>query len=1264
LSNFATISVIVGDFRTAPASLVNLFPSNQEYQLAAAHDLLSTVTPDEGPDLTIGEVTIFTSPDAPAPARPVLNPSSIDSPVGAFFPWGFFEMPIAPYMTGSARVQLQFMTPQVISDYWLYGPTPDVVDSDGSHPAHWYDFAFDPLSGTGAQFAITPAIDSVQPIVDSQGRALYYETIDLSFVDGQRGDADLTANDGIIEAQGGPAFTLPESPIPTVTTMDPNQIARWGVVVSVTATVTAGSGSPPVGSVQFQVDGTDYGAPVGLQFGAAALTVVTLAPGDHHIVAFFTSADPLYGNSNNSLLPFDLFVTLDAPHAVLTIDGAGAARYMAAAGIASRLTVSLTNGTYSWTDPSELIIVDGAGAGGWSGSGTNAVSGPQDGLSSIDISTGNQSNVIRLLSSGVPVTVEGLGASDTYDITLGNFGGPVTIADDATNGNENALNVIAVAGTNTITKTHGQITWGNPAVETITYSGIQELTIDGSAGSSNTVIDPGDPNTTIVGGPDVNHVSIANAGAAGVDFQDGGGKNDVTVTLGSLLGPVNIKGTAGINRVTAELPAGDNVFTLTGQQLTGAGQTVHFDLAAALASLTLDGSAGHSFLIVQGNPPGPLTLNGVTMCTPPAVITAPASERLNAGATATFTAAGGGTPLDVQWQVSSAGGPFTDIPGATSGTYTFTTSATDDGKRFRAVFSNPLGTVTTNDTTLTVHALAPVVATQPVGQGVADGQTVTFTAAARGFPMPTVQWLVRTRGGTQFQPVANNSSTDPSSLTFVAQAADNGNQYEAVFTNSAGTVTTKAATLTVSGSAPTVDPNGSPVSQTVAAGATVRFTASGSGSPTPRVQWQVSTDGGSRYTDIAGATATALTFRVQAAQDLFEYRAAFINSHGVAYTSPATLTVPSVVLAAPVVIQQPSPTAPLPAGRYVTFTAQATGANGVQWESSSDGGHFRDIAGATATSYRVLTQPDQNGMQFRAVFSNPVGNTRTNAVALAVYPVPTTLPTAQTVYDRQTVTFRAAAASSPGLTVQWQRRDPGSTSFVPIANATAQTLTFVAQVADNRSDYRAVFTSTVGSVSTQSITAAARLTVNALPLHPVIITQPVHQTAAAGQTVTFTAAALARAALTVQWWVITRAGKIGPVTNNPTATTATLTITASALDDGSQYYAVFTAGSASVMTNRATLAVAVPPTITMQPKDLTVTGSKAVYFMAGASGARVTVQWQVSSDGGLTFQDIAGARGTLLTLQARAADNGNLFRAIFTNAVGQVITSAAVLRMY
>jgi alpha-tubulin suppressor-like RCC1 family protein len=94
-------------------------------------------------------------------------------------------------------------------------------------------------------------------------------------------------------------------------------------------------------------------------------------------------------------------------------------------------------------------------------------------------------------------------------------------------------------------------------------------------------------------------------------------------------------------------------------------------------------------------------------------------------------------------------------------------------------------------TTLSVHT-APVVTTNPVSQTLNAGSSVTFTAAASGFPVPTVQWQISTDGGTTFTDMSGETST---TLTFTAAPSHNGNQFRAVFTNVVSQATTTAATL-------------------------------------------------------------------------------------------------------------------------------------------------------------------------------------------------------------------------------------------------------------------------------------------------------------------------------------------------------------------------------------------------------------------------------------------------------------------------------------
>jgi hypothetical protein len=90
-------------------------------------------------------------------------------------------------------------------------------------------------------------------------------------------------------------------------------------------------------------------------------------------------------------------------------------------------------------------------------------------------------------------------------------------------------------------------------------------------------------------------------------------------------------------------------------------------------------------------------------------------------------------------------------------------------------------------------------------------------------------------------------------------------------------------------------------------------------------------------------------------------------------------------------------------------------------------------------------------------------------------------------------------------------------------------------------------------------------------------------------------------------------------------------------------------------------AAVAPPVITQQPSNVTVTVGAVAYFTAAASGA-VSVQWQVSTNGGLSWSDISGATGTTHGLYTTVADNGKWFRAVFLNEVSAAaMTKAAIL---
>jgi hypothetical protein len=379
------------------------------------------------------------------------------------------------------------------------------------------------------------------------------------------------------------------------------------------------------------------------------------------------------------------------------------------------------------------------------------------------------------------------------------------------------------------------------------------------------------------------------------------------------------------------------------------------------------------------------TLTSRTRGVAPAITSNPQNESVTSGSTASFSASASGTPTPtVRWQRSTnKGRTWSNVSGATSITYSFVASTSQNGYQYRAVFTNSAGSATTQAAVLTVTAAstAPAVTQQPSSETVAAGSTASFSASVSGSPTPTVAWQVSTDGGSSWNPISGATST---TYSFTAQSSDNNNEYEAVFTNAVSSATTDPATLTVTtpiGPQVTSDPQ----SQTVPSGSSASFSSSATGSPTPTVQWQVlTTQQGATWTDISGATSDIYSFTASLTQNGYEYEAVFTNSQGSVTTTAATLTVTAV---GPSITTDPS-SETVPSGSTASFSASATGSPTptVQWQvlTTQQGATWTDISGATSGTYSFTATSAANGNQYQAVFTNAGGSATTTVATLTV----------------------------------------------------------------------------------------------------------------------------------------------------------------------------------------------------------------------------------------------------------------------------------------
>src|SRR6185369_10728241 len=96
--------------------------------------------------------------------------------------------------------------------------------------------------------------------------------------------------------------------------------------------------------------------------------------------------------------------------------------------------------------------------------------------------------------------------------------------------------------------------------------------------------------------------------------------------------------------------------------------------------------------------------SGTVQANPPQVTQNPSGTVTCTGSGASFTSSATGTPTPtVQWQSSPDGVSWTNISGATNSTLSFTTTSADNGKRYRAGWTNSGGTTFSTGAVLTVN---------------------------------------------------------------------------------------------------------------------------------------------------------------------------------------------------------------------------------------------------------------------------------------------------------------------------------------------------------------------------------------------------------------------------------------------------------------------------------------------------------------------------------------------------------------------------------
>ena len=245
---------------------------------------------------------------------------------------------------------------------------------------------------------------------------------------------------------------------------------------------------------------------------------------------------------------------------------------------------------------------------------------------------------------------------------------------------------------------------------------------------------------------------------------------------------------------------------------------------------------------------------------------------------------------------------------------------------------------------------------------------------------------------------------------------------------------------------------------------------------------------------------------------------------------------------------------------------------------------------------------------------------------------------------------------------QWQvNTGSGFTDIInaaPYAGANSATLTITNITAGmNGYQFRVVLSNTC-TASFNS--AAGTLNVGSVAT---ITTQPVSSTVCEGATTSFSI--VSNGGTSYQWQVNSGSGFVNVSNAAPYsgATTTTLTITGTtAAMTGNQYRVVVGSCGSPINSSAATLVISVPVSITTQPSDVAVCEGANTSFMATISGSASAYQWQLSTNGGTTYNNIPGAvTATYNVNGVMIGQDGYRYRLVATGACGPVTSATAML---
>jgi hypothetical protein len=344
---------------------------------------------------------------------------------------------------------------------------------------------------------------------------------------------------------------------------------------------------------------------------------------------------------------------------------------------------------------------------------------------------------------------------------------------------------------------------------------------------------------------------------------------------------------------------------------------------------------------------------------PPSITTSPVGASRCPGESVELSVAATGLePRTYQWRRNSE-----NIEGATSPTLSLNNLTLGQAGDYDCVVSNACGSVTSTAATLVINT--PVAVTGPPAPLTRCVNTsASFIVVATGSPPPTYQW--RKDG-------MNIAGANAAIFTIPSIAGSDAGSYDCIVANVCGSVTTTAATLTVT-TPPVI--TGNPVAQSPCEGTSATFQISATGTPPLTYVWR------RNGTPIANSNSATLVINSVASGDVGNYDCVVTNSCGSSTSTSASLTIGS----SPSIGMQPV-SQTVGVGTNASMTVQAAGAEPLLYQWRRNGVVMAvgpTIPSVTSPTLSFLPVTIADDGLYDCVIANPCGTVVTTPAALTV----------------------------------------------------------------------------------------------------------------------------------------------------------------------------------------------------------------------------------------------------------------------------------------